>query len=104
MDASRLKQLLVLDEYLTEKARQVGYNSLIKQWVFRPAGAHRDRIFFVWIDEDREIGGTRCRDDPEDPVEPWRWHVYLPKLFLRTMLDMVPEEEVAAAIAKCITR
>lgn len=104
MDAGRLKHLLVLDDELTKKARLVDYSSLQEQWCFRPAAPHRDRIFFVWIDADRAIGGTRCRDDPEDPVEPWRWHVHLPKKFLRTMLDMCPPEEVAAAIAKCLTR
>lgn len=102
--AERLKQMLALDEGVTEKARDVYKFEYVQQWVFRPTGSVRNRLFFIWIDEDRSIQGTRCRDDPGDPVEPWRWHARLPEKFLRAMLDMCPPEEVAAAIAKTIIK
>lgn len=104
MDASRLKHLLVLDEGLTDTARALENYEDIDQWCFTPNGEFRGRIFFVWITKDREIGGTRCRPDYQDHREPWQWHATLPQKFLRTMLDMCPQEEVAAAIARHLTK
>ncbi len=100
----RLKQLLVLDEELTDTARAVYCREHLEQWVFRPAGSVRHRMFFLWVNDDRSMNGTRCRDDPNDPVEPWQWHARLPEKFLRAMLDMCPPEEVASAIAKSLTK
>ena len=73
------------------------------QWIFRPSGPWRTRLFFLWIDEHGHLRGTRCRDEPSDPLEPWQWHAYLPQLFLRTMLSMLPPEEIAAATAARVT-
>ncbi|MDQ0422318.1 hypothetical protein J2045_003366 [Peteryoungia aggregata LMG 23059] len=102
MRDERLKQLLVYNKELSTRARLVPGADDMQQWVFRPAGRYRNRLFFVWISDTREVGGTRCRDDHTDPTEPWKWHAYLPKKFLRVMLDLAPQEEVAEAIAKTL--
>lgn len=104
MDAGRLKGLLVLDDERTDIARALENYEDIDQWCFVPTGDFRDRIFFIWITKDRTICGTRCRPDYSDPIEPWEWHAVLPEKFLRAMLDLCPPEEVAAALARHITK
>ncbi|MGE1157101.1 hypothetical protein, partial [Pseudomonas kitaguniensis] len=53
--------------------------------------------FFLWLDENGGINGTRCRDDFTDRDEPWQWHAYLPQRFLRVMLTLLPPDELARA-------
>jgi hypothetical protein len=99
----RLKELLVFDEPSSILSRSAD-DRMVGEWAFRPVGQRRERIYFLWIKQDRKIGGSRCVDHPSDKAEPWRYRVRLPKKFLRAMLDIAPQDEVAAAIAKTIIK
>lgn len=96
----RLPALVELSE--VHETKHIGAPRL--QWIFRPVGPHRRRLFFLWVDEEGELGGTRCRDDHRDPAEPWQYHAYLPREFLRVMASMLPPEEVAKIARARLTR
>lgn len=103
----RLSRLLALSEAenpvwetMPESRIRVEYRN---NWIFRPTGPYRGRLFFLWVNDDRSLGGSRCRSDHGDRKEPWRLVAYLPQKMVKHMFASLPPEEIARVTAEFIT-
>lgn len=101
---ARLSRLLAFSEdEVPSKICETDYREeYVNTWIFRPTGEVRGRIFFLWINDDRSIGGSRCTDTAG--VEPWRFVAHLPQRMVRHMLACLPPEEIAQATASFLTK
>jgi hypothetical protein len=101
MDASRLKRLLEFNEEYTDLANEENPDGI--QFVFTPTFQRKYRIYFLWIDEDRTLGGSFCQDGLVKS-QPWSFVRYLTPNFLSALFELLTPEQVAEVTAALLRK